>query len=172
MDAKRSTRIVRHDEEKYQFWATLTLHHDHERVKMTSGVEVVSRRISSVFSRTSRRNLSEKQSVDGWWYGLDGMVGDEFDHDGCGCECDLIIWGLQVCWFCQCIIPGRWFLSATSAWWRKFSSQTFSESVTLSVRRKRRWFLNRSESVPPRPGPILTSALATPPKWICSPRCV
>ena len=200
MDAKRSTRIVRHGE-KYQFRATLTLYDD-ERVKMTSGVGVESHCISSsivthfIFEvfLTSWRNISVKQSVDECeskdpkgdirmgdtrslreeiglfvelWLG-DGRFWNEFDCDDCRCECPVLIsWGLQVGWFCQCI-PGRRFWSARATGWGNISSQTFSESVILSVRRNRHWFWSRFECVSPSssfspgPGPILTSALATP----------
>ena len=95
----------------------------------------------------------------------DGRFWCEFDRDGCGCKCpELTAWGPQVGWFCN---PEWGFWSATGTRWGNISFQAFSESVTLSVLRKRDWFRSRFESVSPRssfslrPGPIFTSALVT-----------
>ena len=133
---------------------------------------IVRRFIFEAFStRAAWRNVSVKHLVDGceskdpkgkrqnwdtrslrgeiWLFvGLllrDNRFWDDFDFDGCGCGCPVFItWGLPE--------------------WENISSQTFSESDTLSVRMNRHWFRSRFESVSPsssfspRPGPTLTSA--------------
>lgn len=98
--------------------------------------------------------------MEGFW--------NEFDCDGCRCECPVLRpWGLglHVGWLCT---PEWEFRSATATGRGNISFQTFSESVTLTVRKNRHWFRSRFESISPsssfspRPGPILTSAVASP----------
>ena len=92
----------------------------------------------------------------------DGRFWEEFDREGSGCKCLVLVTrGPHIGWSC---IPDWGFWSATMIGWGNISSQAFSESVTLSVRRNRDWFRSRFESVSPsssfspRPGPTLTSA--------------